>query len=108
MYCYWDENRRGSSQGAAGVGGLGSDRRLKQDIVFMGTYKGYNVYKWKWNEIAMSTYGYSGSEIGFLADELESKYIATDSYGYKYLKEGTLVTGYLRDIRNDQSGIEPK
>jgi hypothetical protein len=66
----------------------------------MGTYKGYNVYRWVWNDIAMATYGYRGSEIGFLADELESKYIGMDVYGYKYIKEGTRVMEYLKDVRN--------
>jgi hypothetical protein len=101
MYCYKEQNSTPSGRGAAGVGGLGSDRRLKDDITRIGTYKGYNVYKWVWNEVATSTYGYSGSEIGFLADEIESKYIGTDSYGYKYIKEGTQVMGYLREVRNN-------
>ena len=62
--------------------------------------KVHNVYRWVWNEIATSTYGYTGSEIGFLADELEPKYIGTDVYGYKYLKEGTPVVTYLQEVRN--------
>jgi hypothetical protein len=82
-----------------GAGGYGSDRRLKDDIIRIGTYKGYNVYRWTWNNIAMSTYGYTGSEIGFLADEIESKYIGTDVYGYKYLKKGTPVVKYLHEVR---------
>ena len=87
------------SPGASGVDGLGSDKRLKDDITLIGTHKGYNVYRWVWNSIAMSTYGYTGSEIGFLADELEPKYIGTDVYGYKYLKEGTPVVKYLHEVR---------
>jgi len=80
--------------------GLGSDRRLKDEITLIGKHRGYNVYRWVWNDIATSTYGYRGSEIGFLADELEPKYIGTDSYGYKYIKEGTSVAKYVKALRS--------
>jgi hypothetical protein len=94
-----NSNPSNAPSGAAGVGGLGSDRRLKDEITLIGKHRGYNVYRWVWNDIATSTYGYRGSEIGFLADELEPKYIGTDTYGYKYLKDGTQVVKYLKELR---------
>ena len=75
-----------------------SDKRLKKNIKLL--YKDFpvknlNVYIYEWNEIAYTTYGYSGYDIGFIADELDSKYIIYDPNGYKQinltLKDETIL-----------------
>ena len=76
-----------------------SDPKLKNDIKKIGMYKGINVYEWNWNGIAMSTYGYKGRCVGFMADEINSKYIDTDVYGYKYIKGDTIVAKALDEVR---------
>jgi len=76
-----------------------SDRRLKRGIKYVYTYKGYKVYSWEWNDIAMSTYGLRGGDIGFITDELEDIYVGTDAYGYEYIKGGTQPDNILREVR---------
>ena len=63
-----------------------SDKRLKKNIVLVkGDYpvKGVNVYAFEWNDTAERLYGYKGGDTGFLADELDPKYIVIDSHGFK-------------------------
>ncbi len=79
--------------------GLGSDRRLKDDIKKIGEYEGLNVYIWRWNEVAMTTYGYKGMQVGFMSDELDREYIGVDVYGYDFIKEGTKISEALENVR---------
>lgn len=65
-----------------------SDKRLKTNIRVLKRdfpVKGINVYMYDWNYIAMTAYGLQGSDIGFLADELDPKYIYYDDLGYKHI-----------------------
>lgn len=84
----------GGNAGSWGGGGIFSDIRLKRDMKktkIESPITGLSVYTWKWNEIAMSTYGLKGSEFGFITDEIEDKYISQDVYGYEYIMENTPV-----------------
>tara|TARA_R110000851_G_scaffold9940_1_gene36458 strand:- start:401 stop:1306 length:906 start_codon:yes stop_codon:yes gene_type:complete len=63
-----------------------SDKRLKKNIVLVRKnypVKGVNVYAFEWNDTARRLYGHTGGDTGFLADELDPKYIVTDSHGFK-------------------------
>ena len=65
-----------------------SDRRLKTHIVvykkdFAG--KGVNLYTYKWNKVAKDLYGKMGYDIGFLANEVDRKYVHIDINGYKHI-----------------------
>ena len=65
-----------------------SDKRLKDNIKLIKKdfpHKGINVYTFEWNHIALTTYGLSGEDIGFIADELNPKYIYTDDLGFKHI-----------------------
>jgi hypothetical protein len=65
-----------------------SDKRLKKIIKVIKEnfpVQGVNVYLYEWNDIALTVYGFSGMEIGFLADELDDKYIKLDPLGYKVI-----------------------
>jgi hypothetical protein len=77
----------------------GSDPRLKDGINKIGTYEGLNVYEWTWNDIAMTTYGLKGREVGFLTTELDPKYVGKDQYGYEYIKDGTKISEAVKTVR---------
>lgn len=66
------------------VGGLGmafSDKRLKDNIVKIGEYKGLNLYTWDWNEKAEDI-GIDNTPIGFIAQEVSDLYPnAVEWYG---------------------------
>lgn len=65
-----------------------SDKRLKKNIVLVREnypMKGVNLYAFEWNDTAKRLYGYSGGDTGFLADELDPKYVVTDSHGFKHI-----------------------
>ncbi len=53
--------------------GVFSDRRLKSNIEKIGYENGLNVYSWNWNEKA-NKLGLTGSDKGYLADEVFEKY----------------------------------
>jgi hypothetical protein len=53
------------------------------------------VYIWDWNEIAMSTYGLKGEDIGFIADEIDDKYVSKDGIGFEFIRSGTPVSNAL-------------
>ena len=76
-----------------------SDPRLKDIINKIGTYNGLNVYEWVWNEIATTIYGLRGREIGFLTTELDPEYIGKDHHGYGYIKNGTMISEALKEVR---------
>ena len=82
------------------TGGRGnSDPKLKDGINKIGTYEGLNVYEWTWNDIAMTTYGLKGREVGFLTTELEPEYVGKDQYGYEYIKDGTKISEAVKTVR---------
>ena len=76
-----------------------SDPRLKDTINKIGTYNGLNVYEWVWNDIATTIYGLRGREIGFLTTELDPEYIGKDHHGYGYIKNGTMISEALKEVR---------
>ena len=65
-----------------------SDKRLKTNIQLLKKdfpVQGVNVYTYEWNYVALTTYGLQGYEIGFIAGELDPKYIYYDDLGYKHI-----------------------
>ena len=52
------------------AGAVWSDRRLKDNIEFIGNHHGINVYEWQWNVLAEAL-GLSGYDTGVRADEVE-------------------------------------
>jgi hypothetical protein len=92
--------RYSSGRGRGGNSGVGgSDPKLKDGINKIGTYEGLNVYEWTWNDIAMTTYGLKGREVGFLTTELEPEYVGKDQYGYEYIKDGTKISEAVKTVR---------
>ena len=82
---------------------LFSDRRLKNDVKktkLESPIAGLDVYTWKWNEIAMSTYGLKGVDFGFITDEIQDKYVSKDVYGYEYIMENTPVHKALLKLKS--------
>lgn len=80
-----------------------SDRRLKRDVKktkIKSPIPGLNIYTWKWNEIAASTYGIHGKEFGFITDEIDDKYIAKDAYGYEYIRKNTPIDKGLKILKS--------
>lgn len=66
-----------------------SDRRLKTNIRLVREnfpVHGIHVYAYEWNDVALTVYGYSGADVGFIADELDPKYVVDDAYGYKHVR----------------------
>jgi len=84
---------------SSGGRGSPSDPKLKDGINKIGTYEGLNVYEWIWNDIAMTTYGLKGREVGFLTTELDPKYVGKDQYGYEYIKDGTKISEAVKTVR---------
>ena len=63
-----------------------SDKRLKKNIKLVRKdfpVPGINLYTFDWNDNALLTYRLQGSDVGFLADEFDPKYIKVDRFGYK-------------------------
>lgn len=63
-----------------------SDSRLKKNIKLLRKnfpLEGIHLYYYEWNDIAATTYGLVGVDIGFLADEFDPKYIEIDPNGFK-------------------------
>ena len=65
-----------------------SDRRLKDDIEFIGNHHGINVYEWRWNALAEAL-GLSGYDTGVMADEVEQ--IMPEAVG---VREGYKTVNY--------------
>ena len=83
-----------------------SDRRLKKDVKkskLKSPIAGLDLYTWTWNEIAMSTYGLKGRDFGFIADEIQDKYISKDVYGYEYIKKDSPVHKALVKLKSKYS-----
>ena len=92
------QNKAQASQNSAnntmGLVGLGltaasffSDRRLKDNIEFVGMENGHKKYRWDWNEIA-SGLGLSGSGHGVMADEVDP--------GAVSIRDGYMVVDYSK------------
>ena len=65
-----------------------SDKKLKNNIRLLKKdfpVKGINVYTYEWNYVALTSYGLYGNDVGFIADELDPKYIYYDDLGYKHI-----------------------
>jgi hypothetical protein len=61
-----------------------SDERLKTNIQYVKTIApGADVYTYTWTDTANQLYGNSGTDIGFIADRLDPKYVLIDEFGYK-------------------------
>lgn len=66
-----------------------SDTRLKKNIELHTKdfpVPGIHVYTYEWNDLASTTYGYVGGDVGFLADEFPEEYVGVDDLGFKYIK----------------------
>jgi hypothetical protein len=77
-----------------------SDKRLKDNIIPLRMnfpYQGINVYAFEWNDTARMLYGHTGHDIGFLADEIDPKYVSIDDNGYKNIKIG-IRDEYMKKI----------
>jgi len=64
--------------------GKNSDMRLKEDIQYIGTQKGYNIYTWNWNTLAQSL-GIDSETVGVMAQEVQKtnpEAITEDENGY--------------------------
>lgn len=57
----------GGAQAAAAF----SDRRLKQNIKYIGDENGHKTYTWTWNDLANDYFGLKGESRGVIADEVE-------------------------------------
>ncbi len=72
---------------------LGSDERMKKDIIFVGKQKGHNIYSWNWNNKAKSIGWDKYPTIGVLAQEVK-KYmpeaVVKDENGYYKVNYGVL------------------
>lgn len=76
-----------------------TDKRLKEDLTEIGGIRGVTVYSWSWNEVAMSTYGLRGREVGVLAQDLPADMVVVDTYGYLQIRPGTWVANMVDNIR---------
>ena len=77
-----------------------SDKRLKKNIkLFKSDFpmKGVNVYFFEWNDTANALYGFTGQDVGFIADELDPAYVKEDHMGYKYI-DMDIEDEYMRKI----------
>jgi len=77
-----------------------SDKRLKDNIKKIGVENGINVYSWTWNEIAISTYGRRGDEVGVIAQELPKNVVEYDEYGYLEIKQEPWIINLINYIKS--------
>lgn len=77
-----------------------SDKRLKDNIIpirYDFPIKGVHVYTFEWNDTAKLLYGLEGHDIGFIADELDPKYVSKDENGYKVI-DTTINDDYMKKL----------
>jgi hypothetical protein len=76
-----------------GIGGLLSDRRMKEDIEQIGeAFNGLPIYRFRYK-------GIDGFHIGFMADEVEQRVpeaVETGTGGFKFVNYKTATEGALR------------
>lgn len=77
--------------GLKAAGAYASDVTLKRDISLIGEYKGFNWYKWTWNELA-NAIGLKGSSEGVIAQEVQKvkPYSVIKQNGYLAVKYSEL------------------
>jgi len=71
-----------SAMGAASSLFMFSDRRLKRDIIRIGSFNGHKFYSWKWI--------WGGDGFGVMADEVPQEYVAVHPSGYLMVDYGRL------------------
>jgi len=85
-----------SGVGGAVAGASASDRRLKKNIVKIGSHpNGLNIYKWDWKDIAKVVDGIKMT-VGFMADEVEKimpEAVILDKSGYLKVNYGMVLNG---------------
>ena len=68
----------------AGAGAMTmSDKRLKKDIEKVGSYNGFNFYKWTWI--------WGGKGFGVIAQEMPPEYVAVHPSGYLMVDYGRML-----------------
>ena len=109
-------------QGAQGAQGPASDRRLKDNIKILenviNTTKKIQGVKFEWNsehpkisqkQSIIFKSAFSGSSIGFIAQEIEKtvpEIVFTDEDGYKSVEYGQLVSIGIGSVQEQQRKIE--
>jgi|MDSZ01.2.fsa_nt_gb hypothetical protein len=82
----------GSIIGAAIMGGIFSDTRLKDNIKLIGKSNGHNIYTWTWNDIAKQL-GVDTHEFGVIAQDVmqtNPEAVFEDTTGYLKVNYGVL------------------
>tara|TARA_R110000772_G_scaffold33324_10_gene81224 strand:+ start:3250 stop:4647 length:1398 start_codon:yes stop_codon:yes gene_type:complete len=74
---------QGMMSGGASVAAMFSDRRLKTDIIKIGKYLGYNVYKW--------TYLWGEKAVGVMSDEINQDAVFKHPSGYDMVDYGRIA-----------------
>jgi len=76
-----------------GMSLLGSDKRMKKDIIFVGKEKGHNIYTWNWKDEAKQIGWDKFPTVGVLAQEVK-KYmpeaVIKNDNGYYMVNYGVL------------------
>jgi hypothetical protein len=70
-----------------------SDRRLKDNVEKVGTWRGHNLYRWTWNKLAQSLSKRLGPEIGVMAQEVAEnrpEAVTRSPEGYLMVNYGAL------------------
>ena len=70
-----------------------SDERLKDNIRFIKEVRGVNIYKWTWNSIAESLFGFTGDGAGPIAQEHPEHTVVGD-HGYLMIDRHSLFGGH--------------
>ena len=114
----WFNNARQGGIGASVMGALagagaqagmaalmGSDIRLKNNLVPIGKHHGLTVYKWEWNKAAKPL-GYEGESRGYIAQEVEVLFpeAVMEHNGYKHINYEILNS--IFDKLNETNEIE--
>ena len=72
-----------------------SDRRLKKNIKYLRTEKGWNIYSWAWNIVA-NKMGLTGTTVGCMADEV-----------YPVRPDAVIIKNAFMFILYDKIGLIP-
>lgn len=76
---------------AAGMGA--SDERLKDNIRFIGTFMGLDIYRWTWNAIAKALGFDRFPTVGVIAQEVDDEFTIEHESGYLMVNYGKLLGG---------------
>lgn len=77
---------------AAGMSS-GSDYRLKDNIRFIGTFMGLDIYKWVWNEVAVALGFDCFPTVGVIAQEVGDEYTFEHESGFLMVNYRRLLGG---------------